>query len=215
MHTPMKQLFVSILGLLVLAFACKKEPGPGGKATITGTVITRYFDPYFKDFQFDHNSTETSVYLIYGNQTYYGNDVTTNYNGIFAFKYLQPGTYTIYIYSEDSTKTNPANELVIKKEVTVSKSDKAVDAGTLYRVKALKYNQGYANICGAISDPGQNVFIKYPDNTTDNTRSDEAGGYCFKNLLKGIYTVYWIKSNVTYSKKDTITDVYQNLTINL
>lgn len=205
-----------LYGALFCCFflSCKKEPGPGGIASVKGKVLTRYYDRQFRYFQYEHYSTETSVYIIYGDQEGYGDKTTTSNDGVFIFRYLQPGKYTVYVYSEDSTLSVPGNELVVQKEITISKGDKEVDAGVLTRVKTLDYNEGYASICGTITKVGDNVFIKFPDGSTDNVRSDEAGHYCFTRLLKGVYTVYWINSGITYSRTDTITGTYEQKIIN-
>ena len=199
--------------VLILCTSCNKTEGPGGKTTIRGTIITRVYDKDFKVLQSEHPSTETDVYLVYGEETYYGDHVSTNMNGTFEFEYLRPGSYKVYFYSEDSTLSDPAGEIVIDTTVTITKGDDIVNIGTLYKAKTLEPDEGYASICGKMralnydnktmifvdttTAPGEDVYIQYENSNTpyDRIRTGPDGSFCFTRLLKGKYTIYGLSES--------------------
>lgn len=43
------------------------------------------------------------VYLIYGDDEFYGEELRTHYDGTYRFQYLYKGNYTVYAYSECDT----------------------------------------------------------------------------------------------------------------
>ena len=48
-----------------------------------------------------YDGAEEDVYIVYGTSDLIQDDkVSCNYDGTFTFKYLQPGTYTIYAYNK-------------------------------------------------------------------------------------------------------------------
>jgi hypothetical protein len=95
-----KILFFSLLS--VCFFACKKVPGDGGLATITGKV-------YAKDFDINGFLTgegyiaDEKVFISYGDNTTVDNDVNTSYNGEYKFEFLQKGKYTVFVYTNCDT----------------------------------------------------------------------------------------------------------------
>ncbi len=126
-----------IIIILVLFAGCKKPPGPGGNSSIKGKVILRKYDPSTQTFRLIYPAKDVDVYIIYGNETSYGDRIRTDYEGDFEFKYLRKGDYTIYVYSVDTVayKGPPANpkaeKIAVVKQVTISKNKQTVDAGEL------------------------------------------------------------------------------------
>lgn len=97
--------------MLVLAFAalqisvfftaCTNGPGPGGKASIEGVLkATRYVNNCTTNAG-SFLAEDEDVYLIYGEDPSYGDRVKTGPGGVFYFKYLRPGKYTVYAYSSN------------------------------------------------------------------------------------------------------------------
>jgi hypothetical protein len=86
--------------------SCKKEEGEGGTSTITGKVIVHNFDPgYQNPAPTDiYPAADQKVFIIYGEgNTRHNDDYDTSFDGTFEFKYLQKGTYKLFVYSKDST----------------------------------------------------------------------------------------------------------------
>lgn len=115
---------VRILSLsfcFLILFSCKKEPGVGGNASITGKVITRDYNATFTNLLGVYPSADQYVYIVFGDHVGYDKRIKTDYNGVYRFSYLYPGKYTIYTYSMDSTGTQLSGIIPVKKEIQLSK----------------------------------------------------------------------------------------------
>lgn len=87
----------------LLLNSCKKYEGEGGKSSITGKIAIDeklYVNSNYSE-TISYDGAEEDVYIVYGTDDLIQDDkVSCNYDGTFTFKYLQPGMYTIYAYSE-------------------------------------------------------------------------------------------------------------------
>ena len=127
-----------LAGVLIIS-SCKKEPGPGGQASITGMV---YVDDYTSDslpqnciYQTSYYSPGETVYLIYGDEQSIGKTAKTDYNGTFVFDFLQPGKYKVFSYSRDLASTSNSKTLVVLKEVTIAEKKEKVSIPDLRIIK--------------------------------------------------------------------------------
>lgn len=121
-----KFLLLAGFGLLLLVASCKKGPGEGGRASISGKV-----------FQVDYNTSnipvdsfyvgEQRVYLIYGDDASFSKEVRTNYDGTYVFNYLLTGNYTVFAYSECKTCAGKTKPVVLHTEINGRKEDKVLD----------------------------------------------------------------------------------------
>ena len=127
----MKYTYLIVLSFLWLA-GCKKAEGPGGNSSIKGKVIIRKFNfnTTTPTFLYSYPDQDDNVFIKYGSQPGTGNNANTDYNGEYYFPYLQAGTYTVYVYSKDSTLNNPSGQLVAKQDITVG-SGKDVTAADM------------------------------------------------------------------------------------
>lgn len=92
---------VSVLvGLITVLFSCSKEEGEGGLATITGSVGLDVYDEVTGELLSSGPAADVRVYIVYGDNTGYDDDVRTKYDGTFKFEYLYKGDYEVYTYSE-------------------------------------------------------------------------------------------------------------------
>ena len=130
----LKIIFLSLFALSILSISsCKKSEGDGGKATITGKIwIQRY--NLLQIPQNAYAGAYEDVYIIYGDDTSYGNKVKTNPDGVYEFTYLRAGKYTIYAYSSGSTVTS-ANRVAVIKQVEISKKTQTVECETINLAK--------------------------------------------------------------------------------
>jgi hypothetical protein len=123
-------LSLSIRVLLVALFmsllSCSKEAGQGGTAGIRGKVYSKYYDDYFTTFLGEGYAPDKEVFIVYGDNATYSDKVTTNYDGTFEFTNLRKGTYTVFVYSKDSTLTIPAGEYAVTSEVEITKNGEIV-----------------------------------------------------------------------------------------
>ncbi len=205
---------ITLLSLLViLVGACNKEEGFGGKAKIKGTIVNKVYDETFSVLQEVSPAMEEDVYIEFGDGQYVGDNANTSSTGQFEFQYLTPGTYRIYVYSEDSANHNTSKKKVILKEINVSKSDETIDIGTLYKFKTLEYDKGSSIIKGTVMmryfignfselteiSPAQDedVFLIYNNQPYSNARVRTIynGSFAFTNLIKGHYKVFVYSDN--------------------
>jgi hypothetical protein len=124
------RLILPLLFALIILSSCKKQEGPGGTSNIRGKIIVHDFD---KGFQTPvpakiYGAPDEKVYLIYGDadQTF-DDDVNTSYDGTYEFKYLQKGSYHLFVYSKDSTgakSQTPLSKVKIPVKIDVEISDK-------------------------------------------------------------------------------------------
>jgi hypothetical protein len=103
----MKPIYSGALVLIfftVMISSCKKDAGEGGTSTITGKVMQERWDNTFSILLNSSPLRNQDVYIIYGGDgAAYDNNYKTAYDGTYEFKYLQKGTYKLYVYTEDTT----------------------------------------------------------------------------------------------------------------
>lgn len=203
----MFQKIVCFSFVLALFFSCAKEPGQGGLNEIQGFVYIQNVDPNMQIVGDAYPAFDEDVFIHYGNQTNIGDDEPTSFEGFFSFKYLMPGDYSLYVYSDDTAHFNNPNDIVISQDVTLSNKEEVFVTDTFFIYKHLDYNDGIASVSGNVQEifyftpawaknpiPGQNieVFIMYQNGTgvLDRIRTAYDGSYQFLNLLPGNYFIY-------------------------
>lgn len=128
----MKKLAYLIL-LSVIFLSCKKGPGEGGRTSIIGKVWAEEWDDISYSVHYDsldHWAMDEEVYIIYGDDASYGDRIRTGPDGVFEFKYLREGDYTVYVYSNAywlSTATK-GGKVPVSKLVSIPKKG-TFDAG--------------------------------------------------------------------------------------
>jgi len=110
--------------------SCKKEPGSGGKSTLYGKILVKDYNATFTLLQETYYSPGIWVYLIYGDDRDYSERIQTGYDGTWEFKYLRPGSYTVYALSKDSTLQTNAQVPVIR-EVEIPSGRKEIEVPDL------------------------------------------------------------------------------------
>jgi hypothetical protein len=101
----MKRLsFILLIALLTLGFtSCKKYEGEGGRSQIKGKLTVNeklYINGTLSQIVSYSGATE-DVYIVYGSQdSIFDDKIECNYDGTFSFKYLFPGTYTVFAYNK-------------------------------------------------------------------------------------------------------------------
>ena len=118
--------------LAVIITSCKKGPGEGGQTAITGKVWAEEWDDltYTQHYDtLDRWAMDEDVYIIYGDDVTYSDRTKTSPTGVFEFKYLRAGDYTIYVYSGIlQTAANPGGKTAVSKRVSIP-GDGTFDAG--------------------------------------------------------------------------------------
>ena len=113
--------------MCIAAVSCSKDAGEGGNSTIYGKVIAYNYNAEFTHLKGVYPAPDEDVFIIYGSDRSFSQRIRTNYNGVYEFKYLRPGDYTIYVYSKDSTLTLPQEIYPVIREVTIDKNKQSVE----------------------------------------------------------------------------------------
>lgn len=129
-----KKVYTFLL-VSICFFACKKQPGEGGFASIEGKVYVKNYDTYFSILTSEYYQPGETVYIMYGDNTEVGNTIKTSYDGSFKFNYLRKGKYKVYVVGEDSSKANRSNPKIEMVEVTITEKKQKKSVGDLIILK--------------------------------------------------------------------------------
>lgn len=192
----------SILALFLVIFAlasCNKE-GEGGTGTIQGKVYKVIHDDDNFDMKADTIvAAKEDVYIVYGDDTFYGDDVKTGEDGTYRFQYLTPGEYTIYAYSKLATDERVAvkKTITLERGKTANVEDIYIHEGKAYGTSMIR-GQVWATYFDKNGDIvtdaayGQRVYIMRLGDQYyfDDTRVSENGYYYFQKLQPNTYVIY-------------------------
>jgi len=121
-----KSLLIVILTVFIFT-SCKKEPGEGGTATVTGKVWVERYNSTFAQLLLEHPGEDEDVYIVYGNNEGYDDRTRADYNGVYRFNFLRQGKYKIYVYSKDSTKQSPSGKTAVIREFEITKNKEVIE----------------------------------------------------------------------------------------
>ena len=122
-----KITFFLVILFSAVTFSCSKEAGEGGNSTIYGKIIAHNYNAEFTNLKGIYPAADEDVYIIYGEDRSYSERVRSNYEGIYEFKYLRPGDYTIYAYSKDSTLTMASEMYAVIRKVKIDDNRQTVE----------------------------------------------------------------------------------------
>lgn len=74
-------------------------------------------------------ATEQEVYLTYGDHSYYDERIRSQFDGTFEFGGLIPGSYLVFLYSDDVT--GESEKEALKFEISITDLDQVVDLGEI------------------------------------------------------------------------------------
>lgn len=201
----MKKTINSLLALIMMAMllpACNKGPGEGGTGTVQGFVkLVHHPDDDYTLTPDTMVAAKADVFIIYGDEAYFGDDTETNADGMYQFEYLRPGDYTVFAYS-----TLPTGEKVAVSESVTLERGAVAKVPTLYihdgkaygtsvvkgRVHAAYYHNGSYRGEGWACE--HRVYIRRAgeDIPFDDTRVGPDGFFAFQKLQPGVYEVYTV-----------------------
>ena len=120
-----------ILAVMFMCFAlssCNNKEGEGGTGTVQGYVkLVHHPDDNYQLEADTLDAAQTDVFIVYGDEEFYGDDTETNPDGLYQFNYLTPGDYTVFAYS-----TLPTGEKVAVSEKVTLERGKVAQVPTLY-----------------------------------------------------------------------------------
>jgi len=123
----MKKITLSVWVLLVFiltAESCKKSPGYGGLAQITGKVYVYDYNTN-NVLEAEGYTADVNVYISADDQPGQLDDVATDINGAFRFDGLRKGKYTVWVFEDCDTCTE--NKRVIKQLVSIEKNNAKIE----------------------------------------------------------------------------------------
>ena len=124
-------LNIILFNLILLFIGCTKNPGIGGQALIIGKIQVNNINA-LGDTIATYDAQEEDVYIIYGNLTNtYDDDTKTSHDGSFEFKFLNPGNYDVFTYSDCADCPNGKDSVVIINTVIDTKNE-IKDLGTIH-----------------------------------------------------------------------------------
>lgn len=208
--TVLSRFFACLV--LILSFSCTQEEGTGGNSHIEGCLIEKVYNSDFSLLLEERPAKDLDVFLIYGDQSGVGEDLKTSYSGHFSFKYLWPGQYQLYYFSNDSASFGNKKEIIVPVELSMNET---LNLDTLYRCTTVEFDEGSASIKGTVLETNykssgqvkyynqpaldKEVFLIYGNSSApvDRIRTSYDGSFEFKNLIKGNYKVYVLSEDIT------------------
>ena len=187
------------MSLLIFA-SCNKKEGEGGTGTVQGYVklISHPDDDYTLPAD-TSDAKKTDVFIVYGDSDFYGDDVETNENGFYKFRYLTKGHYTVFSYSTlpSGEKIPVSTSLSIDKGETGNASTLYIHSGKAYGTSIVK-GKVYATYYHNDTYRGQGwayehrVYIRKLGDAYhfDDVRVGIDGVFAFQKLQPGDYEVF-------------------------
>lgn len=205
---------------LFLLTSCNRGEGIGGSSSIEGYVYNIVHQDDNFSFTVDTiPAVKEDVFLIYGTDDYFGDDVETDKDGRYRFDYLRSGTYVVYAYSEfaDKNKTKEAVYQTVKVGGGLNKApDIYIHTGKAYGTSMIKgsvlaryYDNGRKEDEGP--GIGTRVYIKnYGEETHfDDVRAGDQGVFIFQKILPGKYEVYTTTEDPDSERLDPVYQIIE------
>ena len=197
---------MTFVAAMLLLPSCNKGPGEGGTGTIQGLVkLVHHPDDDFSLTPDTMPAAKTDVFIIYGDDVYFSDDVETGSDGMYRFEYLLPGSYTVYSYS-----TLPSGEKVAVGETVTLARGAVAQVPTLYihdgkaygtslvkgQVHATYYHNGSYRGEGWACE--HRVYIRRAgdDLPFSDTRVGPDGWFAFQKLQPGNYEVFTVSDDI-------------------
>lgn len=219
----MKRLTEFLLMLFALACvmpSCNKGPGEGGRGTVQGFVqLVHHPDDDFTLTPDTMVAAKTDVFIVYGDEAFYGDDVETGSDGMYRFEYLLPGHYTVFAYS-----VLPSGEKITVSETVELAKGAVAEVPTLYihdgkaygtsivkgQVHATYYHNGSYRGEGWACE--HRVYIRRvgEDLPFNDTRVGPDGWFAFQKLQPGNYEVFTVTDDINTEIPDF---VYQSILV--
>ena len=197
---------MTFVAAMLLLPSCNKGPGEGGTGTVQGLVtLVHHPDDDFSLTPDTMPAAKTDVFIIYGDDVYFSDDVETGSDGMYRFEYLLPGSYTVYSYS-----TLPSGEKVAVGETVTLARGAVAQVPTIYihdgkaygtslvkgQVHATYYHNGSYRGEGWACE--HRVYIRRAgdDLPFNDTRVGPDGWFAFQKLQPGNYEVFTVTDDI-------------------
>lgn len=221
---------VFLLGAFIFfaTSSCEKNEGFGGTASISGSITEQFYNDDFSLLIHEKPAVDEEVFIVFGDERGLGSRVRTNHLGQFMFKYLYPGQYELYFFSEDSAS---ALGLDVERTRRVElERGEDLELGELVKMNALDFDDGTATIKGRVKEINyvdasnwpnlvventyyateQEVYLTYGDHGfyDERIRTQYDGTFEFRGLIPGNYLIFVYSDDVT-GESEKITRSYE------
>ncbi|GAB1416707.1 hypothetical protein MASR2M117_21130 [Paludibacter sp.] len=208
----MKHILV-ILTIIISTFltSCINEEGIGGTGSVEGYIFQVLHPDGDYTFQTDTTAgAEARVYIQYGDEKPYSDDMRTGPDGYFKFKYLTQGTYTIFAYNEYPNGQKEA----VTQTVTIKSGEKKelnkmfVHSGKMFgkhqiegqlKARFVESNKSGTEtmLRDTIGVAGERIYIRKKGGIQpfNDIRTGESGKFIIEKLSPGTYEVYALSEN--------------------
>ena len=214
------KLLLFLVAVALLLPSCNKGEGMGGTGTVQGFVkLVHHPDDDYTLTPDTVNAAKTDVFIVYGDENFFGDDIETGADGGYRFEYLRPGNYTVYAYS-----TLPSGQKVAVSETVELARGAVAQVPTLYihdgkaygtsvvkgRVHASYYHNGSWRGEGWACE--HRVYIRRVGEEVpfDDTRVGPDGYFGFQKLQPGEYVVFTASDDINTEIPDF---VFQSITV--
>lgn len=206
-----------LLVLATLISSCEKTEGRGGTGSISGNLMEYFYNDDYSALILQKPAVDEEVFILYGEEESLGDRVVTGASGAFRFKYLYPGSYTIYYRTRDSTSLLDRNTEKMYEVELANGED--LDLGELEVLSILDYDEGAAVIRGVVKEKAydkdsrwpnlvvdyvdfayeQEVYLTYGNHSyyDDRIRTQHDGSFEFSGLIPGKYLIVLYSDDVT------------------
>lgn len=197
-------------------FSCEKTEGRGGTGSISGVVVEHFYNDDFSEHLYESPAVDEEIFMLYGDNGEVGSSTETAMTGEFRFKYLYPGSYTVYFQTDDSTSAiGEQTEKVVQVELAKGED---LDLGELEKLNALDFDDGGATIRGVVREikydkesvwPNlvidyidfayeQEIYLTYGHHTfyDKRIRTQYDGSFEFSKLIPGKYLIFLYSDDV-------------------
>lgn len=198
----MKSFSKIILALVLVCFSltgCNNKEGEGGTGTVQGYVrLVHHPDDDYQLIADTLNAAKTDVFIVYGDEEFYGDDIETNPDGFYQFEYLTPGNYTVFAYSTLATgeKVAVSETVTLERGSVVTVPDIYVHDGKAYGTSIVQgkvwgvyfHNATYHGEGWAYE---HRVYLRKLGEAyhQDDVRVGLNGVFAFQKVLPGTYEV--------------------------
>ncbi len=229
---------IGIIAAFCALSSCNRGEGTGGRGIIEGTVYMVLHPDDNYNLETDTVlAAKEDVFIVYGNENFYGDDVETDHTGHYVFNYLRPGNYTVYAYSTLAS----GERIAVPQTVTVGKGENVtvpdiyIHEGKAYGTSMVK-GQVYAtyidkngNVLSTGPAYGHRMYLQrvgeaYP---CDDVRAGIDGIFMFQKVTPGDYLVFTtsiynedeipliVQKTVSVTEPDAIFEIPDRFEINI
>jgi hypothetical protein len=206
----MKKKILSLLLssiILIGLLGCNKEPGPGGRATIKGKLLSGNINSPEFEVTPEDGEPEERVYLVYGDRmSGHDKDMRVSHDGSFEFKHLRKGVYQVFAYGYNPEKSSSNDMSPIIRTIEVSGSQtaevndliiyKKANKGGTSTIRGKVFAKYFAPGSGQLRGQGyigdEVVYVRFGNSISYDVRIRTAhdGSFEINNLRKGKYQIW-------------------------